>query len=58
MINPTVQLLSDTAVLTYDYEAHRDSLVFKMHCTEIYQQFPSGQWKIIHTHWPFVNSFK
>lgn len=36
MINPTVQLSSDTAVLTYNYEAHRDGMVFKMNCTEVY----------------------
>lgn len=58
MINPAVQLSSDTAVLTYDYEAQRDGKVFSMHCTEVYRLFPSDQWKIIHTHWSFVHSFK
>lgn len=57
MINPHVHLSSDTAVLTYDYEARREGKVFQMHCTEVYRQFPPGQWKIVHTHWSFVQSF-
>ena len=54
MINPTVRLSSDVAVLTYDYEARRDGRVFRMHCTEIYRSDPAEGWKIIHTHWSFV----
>lgn len=54
MIKPIVQLSSDTAVLLYDYEAHRDGQVFKMHCTEVYKHTSSNQWKIIHTHWSFI----
>ncbi|MDR2914104.1 MAG: nuclear transport factor 2 family protein [Tannerella sp.] len=54
MISPTVQLLPDCAVLTYDYEAHRDGQVFKMHCTEVYISNSSDEWKIIHTHWSFI----
>lgn len=54
MINPVVQLSSDMAILIYDYEAHRDGQIFKMHCTEVYSLNLSGQWKIIHTHWSFV----
>jgi len=54
MIDPVVQLSSDVAVLTYNYEAHRDSMIFKMNCTEVYRLDPSNQWKIIHTHWSFV----
>lgn len=56
MIKPIVQLLSETAVLMYDYEAHRDGRIFKMHCTEVYKSNASNQWKIIHTHWSFVMS--
>lgn len=54
MINPTVQVSTDVAVLTYNYEAHRDRQVFRMNCTEVYQLTSSDQWKIIHTHWSFV----
>lgn len=54
MINPVVQLSSEVAVLTYNYEAHRDDQVFKMNCTEVYKSESANQWKIIHTHWSFV----
>lgn len=54
MINPVVQLSSDAAVLTYNYEAHRDGMIFKMNCTEVYKLDSANQWKIIHTHWSFV----
>lgn len=54
IINPTVQLSSDMAVLTYDYEAYRDNQLFKMHCTEVYRSVAAGDWQIIHTHWSFV----
>ena len=54
MINPTVQLSAEVAVLTYNYEAHRDGMIFKMSCTEVYKLDSANQWKIIHTHWSFV----
>lgn len=54
IINPTVQLSSDIAVLTYNYEVQRDSKVFRMNCTEVYRLDESNHWKIIHTHWSFV----
>ena len=53
MIDPVVQSVPDAAVLTYDYEVHRDGSAFKMHCTEVYRLNPSGRWEIIHTHWSF-----
>lgn len=54
MIDPVVRLSSDMAVLVYDYEAHRDGQIFRMHCTEVYRSDSSNRWKIIHTHWSFV----
>lgn len=54
MIDPVVRLSSDMAVLVYDYEAHRDGQIFRMHCTEVYRSDSSDGWKIIHTHWSFV----
>lgn len=54
MIRPAVRLSPGTAVLTYDYEAHRDAQVFRMHCTEVYEQAPHGRWRIVHTHWSFA----
>lgn len=56
MIEPTVLLSSDVAVLAYDYEAYRDDRTFRMHCTEVFKLDSSEQWKIIHTHWSFVLS--
>lgn len=58
MIEPTVQLSSDIAVLTYNYEAQRDGQVFRMNCTEVYKSDSSHQWSIIHTHWSFFQPFK
>lgn len=58
MINPDVQLSSEMAILTYDYEVHRDGQIFKMHCTEVYRLNISEQWNIIHTHWSFVQAIK
>ena len=54
MINPTVQVSENLAVLTYNYEVSRDGQTFRMNCTEIYKANTSRQWKIIHTHWSFV----
>jgi ketosteroid isomerase-like protein len=54
MINPTVQLLTGVAILTYNYEVHRDDQIFMMNCTEVYKSDSSSQWKIIHTHWSFI----
>ena len=58
MIDPIVQLTADAAVLTYDYEVHRDGCIFRMNCTEVYRSNPSRQWEIIHTHWSFFQPAK
>jgi len=54
MIEPVVHIMSECAVLAYDYEACRDDQTYRMQCTEVYKLDSSGQWKIIHTHWSFV----
>ena len=54
MLDPVVRSLQDAAVLTYNYEARRDGQLFRMNCTEVYRLNPSGCWKIIHTHWSFI----
>lgn len=54
MIDPVVLVSPGVAVLTYNYEAHRDGMVFTMNCTEVYRLDPTNTWKIIHTHWSFV----
>lgn len=58
MINLAVQLLAEVAVLTYNYEVRRDGEIFRMNCTEVYRLDMSNQWKIIHTHWSFVQPNK
>jgi len=54
MINPIVQLAPEVAVLSYHYEAHIDGMIIKMNCTEVYRLNASNHWKIINTHWSFV----
>ena len=54
MIRPVILLSSETAVLAYDFEAHGDGQVFRMHCTEVYKSDSSDRWRIVHTHWSFV----
>jgi len=54
VINPIVQLSPEIAVLSYNYESHIDDMIIKMNCTEVYQLDSSNRWKIIHTHWAFV----
>lgn len=56
MKEPIVQVMSECAILMYDYEARREGQSYKMHCTEVYKLESLGQWKIIHTHWSFVLS--
>ena len=58
MIKPVVQLSSDVAVLTYNLDSHSGGMIFKWNCTEVYKLDLSNQWKIIHTHWSFVQPNK
>jgi hypothetical protein len=55
MINPKVQIHSDTAVLTFnliDFVPTSEGSITEVHwnSTEVYSQI-NGEWKIIHTHW-------
>ncbi len=58
MIGPVIQAAASAAVLAYNYEAERNGQTFRMNCTEVYMLDSFGQWKIIHTHWSFVQPFK
>ena len=51
MIDPVVQISGETAVLTYGLVTHSGGNVIGENCTEVYQQQPDKQWKIIHSHW-------
>jgi ketosteroid isomerase-like protein len=54
MIDPSVQLAGETAVLTYNLVSYSGNNVYRWNCTEVYRQQPDKQWKIIHNHWSFV----
>jgi len=54
MINPVVQISGETAVLSYNLVQYAGSVVYRWNCTEVYQQQPDRQWKIIHNHWSFT----
>lgn len=61
MIDPKVQLNSNTAVLTFNFKGYSKnpdgSEVQRSHwhTTEVYSLI-NGQWKIISTHWSFTGS--
>ena len=51
MVDPVVQVAGEVAVLSYILESHTGDKVSRWNCTEVYQQQPDTQWKIIHSHW-------
>jgi ketosteroid isomerase-like protein len=51
MIDPIIQISGETAVLTYGLVTYSGGNVIGENCTEVYQQQPDKQWKIIHSHW-------
>jgi ketosteroid isomerase-like protein len=52
MIDPLVQASDKMAVLTFNLNSYYDGgKCQKWNCTEVYRLEPSGQWKIIQTHW-------
>lgn len=61
LINPTVQVHGQTAVLTFNYVSSggNDTATgeHRWNCTEVYTHI-DGQWRIIHTHWSFTNPKK
>ena len=54
MIDPVVQIVGETVVLSYNLASYSGNEVYRWNCTEIYRQETDGQWKIIHNHWSFV----
>lgn len=50
MIDPSVEVSGDMAVLTFNYLAHVPDGVTRWNTTEVYRR-SGGQWRIIHTHW-------
>jgi ketosteroid isomerase-like protein len=59
-INPIVHVYSDTAVLFYNFfstKLNPDGTIktrTPWNCTEVFTKI-DGKWKIIHTHWSFIN---
>lgn len=53
MLNPKVAATNNMAVLTFNLHSYKADKVFKWNCTEVYRLEPSGQWKIVQTHWSF-----
>jgi ketosteroid isomerase-like protein len=51
MINPKVTATNEMAVLTFRLHSYKADKVSMWNCTEVFRLEPSGQWKIVHTHW-------
>ena len=54
MLNPKVTATSSMAVLTFNLYSYEGDKVYKWNCTEVYRLEPTGQWKIVQTHWSFI----
>ena len=50
MIEPKVQHLGDTAVLTFIFDSHTPAGSERWNTTEVYRRTETG-WRIVHTHW-------
>lgn len=54
IIRPVVRTSSDISILTYNLISHSGNETYQWNCTEVYHLNSQGKWKIIHTHWSFV----
>jgi len=52
MLNPKVQVMGDTAVLTFNYQ-RKDGKEPRWNATEVYHRTKDG-WRIVHTHWSYI----
>ena len=55
LADPKVQMMGDTAVLTYILVRHLGSDTTRWNATEVYQRKGNG-WRIIHSHWSVTKS--
>ena len=55
IINPRVQVMGDSAILTIQFASHGSEGAKLWNCTEGYQRL-NGEWKIIHSHWSFTKA--
>lgn len=52
MLNSNVQVMGDTAVLTFNYR-RKDGKGPRWNATEVYRKTKDG-WRIVHTHWSYI----
>jgi hypothetical protein len=57
LINPTIQVSGDMAVLTFNYISYKGKESDRWNCTEVYRQ-TENEWKIIQSHWSYTDVFK
>ncbi|MDH7600279.1 MAG: nuclear transport factor 2 family protein [Sedimentisphaerales bacterium] len=57
LLNPTVQVYGNTAILTYNYVGHVGSQGYKWNCTQVYCK-RRGKWWIVHTHWSITGPLR
>ena len=53
IVNPTVQIIGDAAILTFQFISHGSEGAMHWNCTEGYRR-EGDTWKIIHSHWSFA----
>lgn len=52
MLNSNVQVMGDTAVLTFNYR-RKDGTGPRWNAAEVYRKTRDG-WRIVHTHWSYI----
>ena len=57
LIDPKVQVLGDSAVLTFNYVSYTGEAQMRWNCTEVYAR-KSDQWRIVQTHWSITQHMK
>ena len=58
LLNPTVQICGDVAVLTFNYVFFTGNESDLWNCTEVYRRAKNDCWQIIQTHWSYTEVFK
>jgi ketosteroid isomerase-like protein len=57
LLNPSVQVSGDMAVLTFNYVSYTDDQPSYWNCTEVYRRKDS-RWQIVQSHWSYSEVFK
>jgi ketosteroid isomerase-like protein len=53
IVDPRVQVVGDTAVLTFRFVSRGSEGTARWNCTEVYRRL-GRDWKIVHSHWSFT----